>query len=45
VDVGHAAKPINPQADMSELEKEIDQLVYKNYDFAEEEIGIVEVAL
>ena len=36
-----AAKRANPQADMSALEMEIDQLVYQLYGFKEEEIAIV----
>jgi type II restriction/modification system DNA methylase subunit YeeA len=36
------AKKDNPKADTSELEEEIDQLVYKLYDLSEEEIEIVE---
>ena len=37
-----AAKRENPVADTSELEKQIDQLVYKLYGLTEEEIKIVE---
>ncbi len=37
-----AAKKDNPQADVTALEKEIDQLVYKLYDLTEEEIRIIE---
>ncbi|HRC90185.1 MAG TPA: hypothetical protein PK910_09235 [Bacteroidales bacterium] len=37
-----SAKKENPQADTSNLEKEIDKLVYELYDLTEEEIGIVE---
>jgi hypothetical protein len=37
-----AAKGINPQADTSALEGEIDQLVYALYELTEEEIKIVE---
>jgi hypothetical protein len=37
-----AAKKENPQADTSNLEKEIDRMVYKLYDLTEEEIKIVE---
>jgi len=37
-----AAKNQNPQADTSQLEREIDQLVYKLYDLTEEEIKIIE---
>ena len=37
-----AAKRTNPQADTSELEREIDQLVYQLYGLTEEEIRIVE---
>ena len=37
-----SAKRANPQADTSELEKEIDELVYKLYGLTEEEIKIVE---
>jgi hypothetical protein len=37
-----AAKKGNPQADTSNLEKEIDRLVYKLYDLTEKEIRIVE---
>ena len=36
------AKKANPQADTTELEREIDQLVYELYDLTEEEIAIVE---
>ncbi len=36
------AKKENPQADTSELEKEIDELVYKLYGLTEEEIRIIE---
>jgi adenine-specific DNA-methyltransferase len=36
------AKKQNPEADTSQLEKEIDQLVYKLYGLTEEEIRIVE---
>ena len=35
---------INPQADTSKLEAEIDQLVYQLYGLTEEEIRIVEGA-
>jgi len=37
-----AAKSQNPTADVSALEAEIDQLVYRLYGLTEEEIGIVE---
>ena len=37
-----SAKKENPQADTSNLEKEIDRMVYKLYDLTEEEIKIVE---
>jgi hypothetical protein len=37
-----AAKRADPQADTSELESEIDQLVYELYGLTEEEIKIVE---
>ncbi len=37
-----AAKSQNPQAATSELEREIDSLVYKLYDLTEEEVRIVE---
>ncbi len=37
-----ALKKENPEADVSELEAEIDQLVYKLYDLTEEEVAIVE---
>jgi hypothetical protein len=37
-----SAKKQNPEADTSQLEKEIDQLVYKLYGLTEEEIKIVE---
>ena len=37
-----AAKKQNPLSDTSELEREIDRLVYKLYDLTEEEIRIVE---
>ncbi|MEJ5352645.1 MAG: TaqI-like C-terminal specificity domain-containing protein [Melioribacteraceae bacterium] len=36
-----AAKKENPQADTSQWEREIDQLVYKLYDLTEEEIKII----
>lgn len=36
------AKRSDPKADTMELEREIDQLVYKLYDLSEEEIKIVE---
>jgi hypothetical protein len=35
-------KEINPDADTSGLEKEVDQLVYQLYELTEEEIKIVE---
>jgi type II restriction/modification system DNA methylase subunit YeeA len=35
-------KSANPNADTSELENQIDQLVYQLYDLTEEEIKIVE---
>jgi len=37
-----SAKERNPEADTSELEKEIDELVYKLYNLTEEEIKIIE---
>ncbi len=37
-----ALKKKNPEADMTELEAEIDQLVYKLYDLTEEEIRIID---
>lgn len=37
-----AAKRENPQADTSESEREIDQLVYELYELTEEEIAVVE---
>jgi len=37
-----AAKRANPQADTSQMEKEIDRLVYRLYGLTEEEIKIVE---
>ena len=37
-----AAKKENSEADVSALEAEIDQLVYKLYDLTPEEIAIVE---
>jgi hypothetical protein len=37
-----STKKKNPEADTSELEKEIDRLVYKLYDLTEEEIKIIE---
>ena len=37
-----AAKKANPQADTSDMEKQIDQLVYALYGLTEEEIRIVE---
>ena len=39
-----AAKDTNPDADVSELEKQIDQIVYFLYDLTDEEIAIVEAA-
>ena len=39
-----AAKRIDPDADVSELENEIDQIVYLLYDLTPEEIAIVEAA-
>jgi hypothetical protein len=39
-----ALKKENPEADVSALETEIDQLVYKLYDLTEEEVKIVETA-
>jgi type II restriction/modification system DNA methylase subunit YeeA len=35
-------KKANPQADTTELEREIDRLVYQLYDLTDEEIAIVE---
>jgi type II restriction/modification system DNA methylase subunit YeeA len=37
-----SAKQQNPEADTSNLEHQIDQLVYKLYDLTEEEIKIIE---
>ena len=37
-----SAKERNPEADTSELEKEIDKLVYELYNLTEEEIKIIE---
>ena len=37
-----AAKKENPQADTTQLEQDIDQLVYKLYDLTPEEIRIIE---
>jgi len=37
-----SAKQKNPDADTSQLEHQIDQLVYKLYDLTEEEIKIIE---
>ena len=37
-----ALKKENPEADVTELEAEIDQLVYKLYDLTPEEVAIVE---
>ena len=37
-----AAKRVNPQADTSRLEEEIDQLVYELYGLTEEEVKVVE---
>jgi len=37
-----AAKGVNPQADTSALEKEIDELVYELYGLTDEEIKIIE---
>ena len=39
-----AAKHTNPDADVSKLENEIDQIVYLLYDLTPEEIAIVETA-
>ena len=39
-----AAKDTNPDADVSDLEKRIDQIVYLLYDLTDEEIAIVEEA-
>jgi adenine-specific DNA-methyltransferase len=36
------AKKQNPSADTTDLENQIDQLVYKLYDLTEEEIKIIE---
>ena len=36
-------KKDNPEADTGELEREIDQLVYKPYNLTKEEIKIVEL--
>jgi hypothetical protein len=38
------AKKENPQADTIELEREIDNLVYRLYDLTEDEIKLVEGA-
>jgi len=37
-----SAKKQNPEADTNQLERQIDQLVYKLYDLIEEEIKIIE---
>jgi hypothetical protein len=37
-----SAKKSNSQADTSQLEKEINNLVYSLYELTEEEVGIVE---
>ncbi|MCX7929096.1 MAG: class I SAM-dependent DNA methyltransferase, partial [Patescibacteria group bacterium] len=37
-----SAKKANPEADIFNLEKQIDQLVYQLYDLTEEEIAIIE---
>jgi len=37
-----AAKRANPQADTTELEEQIDQMVYELYGLTEDEIRIVE---
>jgi hypothetical protein len=37
-----AAKKQDPQADIGQWEKEIDQLVYKLYNLTDEEIKIIE---
>jgi adenine-specific DNA-methyltransferase len=37
-----SAKKQNPEADTSQLEREINQLVYKLYNLTEEEIKIIE---
>ncbi|HOS15557.1 MAG TPA: Eco57I restriction-modification methylase domain-containing protein [Bacteroidales bacterium] len=42
VDAIISQKEQSPYSDISKLEKQIDQLVYKLYDLTEEEIGIIE---
>jgi len=42
VDKIQAQKKENPEADVTELEAEIDQLVYKLYDLTAEDVGIIE---
>jgi site-specific DNA-methyltransferase (adenine-specific) len=42
VDAIISQKEQSPHSDISKLEKQIDQLVYKLYDLTEEEIGIIE---
>jgi len=37
-----AAKKANPQADTSDLEHQIDQLVYKLYNLTPDEIAVIE---
>jgi hypothetical protein len=37
-----SAKKSNPQADTSQLEKEINNLVYSLYELTEEEVKIIE---
>ena len=36
------AKALNPKADTTLLERQIDEMVYKLYELTEEEIGIIE---
>jgi len=38
-------KKQNPDADTSQLEKEIDQLIYNLYDMTQEEIQVIEGSL
>jgi hypothetical protein len=42
VDKIFSKKSKNPEADISDLEKQIDAMVYKLYDLTEEEIKIIE---
>ncbi len=37
-----SAKAVNPKADTSQLENQIDELVYKLYELTDDEIAIIE---